>query len=122
MVPHTGFRGWTCGWNARVDETCRFSWFENTSNRRVVGPKGFSNHFWDTFGNLPLKPLYGGLVFGKPFSLYHRSGFHFPQPCSGNGQKRPNFPPKPLGFSKKTQAEGGRLHYNLPFGVTLGPQ
>ena len=23
-----------------------------------------------------------GVVFGRPFLLYHRSGFHFPQPCS----------------------------------------
>ena len=23
-----------------------------------------------------------GVSFGKPFSLYHRGGFHFPQPCS----------------------------------------
>ena len=26
-------------------------------------------------------PLYGVLVFGKPFLWYHRSGFHVPQPC-----------------------------------------
>ena len=42
---------------------------------RVVESRGLSNHFRDTFGNLPLKK--GLLVFGKPFLLYHRSG-HFP--------------------------------------------
>ena len=37
------------------------------------------SHFCDTRGS---PPVYGVLVFGKPFLLYHRSG-HFPQPCSG---------------------------------------
>ena len=40
--------------------------------------QGVLPHFCDTRES----PLYmGGVVFGKPFLLYHRSGFHFPQPC-----------------------------------------
>ena len=38
---------------------------------------GVYSHFCDTRES---PPLYGVLVFGKPFLLYHRSG-HFPQPC-----------------------------------------
>ena len=39
--------------------------------------QGVYTHFCDTRE----PPLYiGGLVFGRPFWLYHRSG-HFPQPC-----------------------------------------
>ena len=37
--------------------------------------QGVFRHFCDTRES---PPLYGGLVFGKPFLLYHRSG-HFPQ-------------------------------------------
>ena len=40
--------------------------------------QGVYSHFCDTRES---PALYGVLVFGKPFLLYHRSGFHFPQPC-----------------------------------------
>ena len=46
---------------------------------RVVGSLGAYPHFCDT---RIISPLYGGLVFGKPCSLHHRSGFHFPQPSN----------------------------------------
>ena len=39
--------------------------------------RGFSSHC-DTFGKIP---LLNKVVFGKPLLLYHRSGFHSPQPC-----------------------------------------
>ena len=42
--------------------------------------RGLSNHVCDTFANLPLYLEGEGVVFGKPFLWYHRSGFHFPQP------------------------------------------
>ena len=38
------------------------------------GIKGLSQK-WES-----LPSLYGGIVFGRPLLLYHRSG-HFPQPC-----------------------------------------
>ena len=40
--------------------------------------QGIYSHFCDTRES---PPVYGILVFGKPFWLYHRSGFHFPKPC-----------------------------------------
>ena len=43
--------------------------------------QGVYPHFCDTRES---PPLYGVLVFGKPFSLYARSG-HFPQPCRDPG-------------------------------------
>ena len=46
------------------------SWFPLVSKRCKIS----STH--STFGNLPFN---WGLVFGKVFLLYHRSGFHFPQ-------------------------------------------
>ena len=45
--------------------------------RAGLWDQGVFPHFCDTRESLP---LYGGLVFGKPFLLYHRSG-HSPQPC-----------------------------------------
>ena len=47
-----------------------------TMEPRVVESRGLFNHFCDTRES---PPLYGVVVFGKPFLLYHRSG-HFPQP------------------------------------------
>ena len=41
--------------------------------------QGVYSHFCDTRES---PPVYGVLVFGKPNLLYHRSGFHFPQPWS----------------------------------------
>ena len=47
--------------------------------------RGLSKHFCDTFGNPDIPSLYGGVVFGvRTFSLYHRCGFHFPQPWHGS--------------------------------------
>ena len=43
----------------------------------IVESLGVYSHFCDTRES---PPVYGVLVFGKPFLLYHRSG-HFPQPC-----------------------------------------
>ena len=44
---------------------------------RVVGSRGFSPLLW--YKGIPL--YMKKIVFGKPFLLYHRSGFHSPQPC-----------------------------------------
>ena len=47
---------------------------------RVVGSRGLSNHFCDTRES---PPLYGeNSRWAALFVTYHRSGFHFPQPCS----------------------------------------
>ena len=50
--------------------------------------RGLSNHFCDILWE---SPPCGGLVFGvRPFLLYHRSGFHFPQPwCEVKRKGRP---------------------------------
>ena len=47
--------------------------FKKTSNIRVVGSTGLSNHVCDTLFTWPAS-------FLGTFFLYHRSG-HFPQPC-----------------------------------------
>ena len=58
-------------------------------------------HFCDTSWNLLL--LYGVFVFGvRPFLLYHRSGFHFPQPCLGG------------------EFDGGVAGFGLPTNICLG--
>ena len=50
---------------------------------RVLGSRGLSPTSVIQ-GNLPL--YIGGLVFGKPFLVYHRSGFHFPLDMKKNTQ------------------------------------
>ena len=54
---------------------------EATLYIRVVGSLGV--YPTTSVIQVGIPSLYEGLVFGAgPFLLYHRSGFHFPQPCS----------------------------------------
>ena len=65
----------TKGWTPKNGLPTGVPFFHLLKNR-VVGSLGVFPHC-DTRQS---PPSYGGLVFGKPFLLYHRSG-HSPQPC-----------------------------------------
>ena len=54
-------------------------WF--TATRRLVFLGQNCAGLWDSVIQGNPFFYYGGLVFGRP-PLYHRSGFHFPQPWS----------------------------------------
>ena len=57
-----------------------------------------------------------GLVFGRPFLLYHRSGFHFPQPRSQRfwGQDAHSIP-KPWNRNQIGQKRFVRPIFRLPY-------
>ena len=64
---------------------CELTWGYELTMKKVfclrtgLWNQGVYSHFCDTRES---PPVYGVLVFGvRPFLLYHRSGFHFPQPC-----------------------------------------
>ena len=59
----------------------KFDWF------RVVGSLGVS----PTTSAIQVTLEMGGVVFGRPFLLYHRSGDRFPQPLFGLWPSFPRF-------------------------------
>ena len=68
--------------------------------------QGVYSHFCDTRES---PPVYGLLVFGNPFLLYHRSG-HFPQPC---------FKPIPKENGTLENRRAAQMGF-CPFGLVLG--
>ena len=77
-------------------EVAQFS--RSPKGTRVVGSGGLSKHFCDTWA--------GSLC--DAFLLYHRSGFHFPQPCLA--PKRPTSKPLSLETARRSPS------LVLPFG------